>query len=368
MYIKVFARVAILAIVTTFYAQFRPAAATPFEWNRLGRLAGETGAEPYVSAIATHPTDPDVVTVGVLLTTEETALVYHSEDGGATWQPRSAGLPAGLPPYAGVNDLIALPGSPDVLYAGLDQGLWTSDDGGQNWVTAAGGSLAADERIIALDATAGVNTTVYALTPAGVYASVNGAPWVKRSSGLPAADANIYNDLAVHPTAPGTVFVATNPSGVYRSTNSGVGWSAVNNSLPAGTRNTRAVAVAPSGDVFISLRGAGLYRSSNNGNSWTLSHEGITYETTLYGSVEKPAFSPVDPDLAYVYNSDGVFQSEDGGESWSPAPGGFSGSVLVSALAFHEARPQEFLAGTASSGVWQLATLVGRVFVPAAVR
>jgi photosystem II stability/assembly factor-like uncharacterized protein len=236
-------------------------------------------------------------------------------------------------------------------------------------VSAAGGSLDAAERVIALDVAYAFKRTIYALTESGVHVSAGGAPWVKRNAGLPPVDANQFTDLAVDPTDPTTVFVGTNPSGVYRTTNSGQSWSAVNNDLPNGTRHVRAVVVSPTtGDVFVSLRGAGLYRSTNNGADWTLSHLGITYNTTLPGSVERPAFSPVDPDLAYVYNSDGVFRSEDGGQTWSPAGEGFTGGVLISALAFHQARPTQALAGTSSQGVWALLNQMGQVFVPAALR
>jgi photosystem II stability/assembly factor-like uncharacterized protein len=352
-----------------FFVLIMPAAAAYLEWSRLGRLVGESGPEPYVNVIAAHPTDPLIIYVGTLLTTDEAALVYRSDDGGASWQPASIGLPTGLPLNTGVNDLILLPNAPDVLYAGLDTGIWRSDDGGTNWLSAAGGSIAAGEKIIALDVAPGASPTIYALTPDGVHVSSGGAPWVKRNSGLPPSDTVIFNDLAVDLTAPETAYVATNPAGVYRTNKGGQGWVAVNNNLPDGPRNVRAVAVAPTtGEVFISLRGAGLFRSDNDGSSWTLSHAGITYDTTLFGSIERPVFSPTDPTIAYVHNSDGVFRSEDGGGTWLPAPEGFTDNVLVSALAFQAARPQMIYAGTSASGVWNFTATVGRYFVPVIAR
>lgn len=352
------------AVFVLFLALIEPAAAAFFEWSRLGRLAGATGPEPYVSVIATHPTDPALVYAGTLLTTEEAALVYRSDNGGVSWLAVTNGLPI-VPANTGVNDLILLPETPDVLYAGLDSGPWRSDDGGVNWQSAAGGSLAADEKIIALDVAPGPTPAVYALTPSGVHVSSGGAPWVKRVAGLPAPAAVTFNDLAVDPTDPAAVYVATNPAGVYRTRNGGQNWTAANDGLPAEPRNVRAVAVAPiTGDVFISLRGAGLFRSEDGGDDWTLSHEGITYNSTLFGTVERPAFSPADPDLAYVYNSDGVFRSEDGGVTWLPAPQGFTGNVLVSTLAFHQARPLTVYAGTSASGVWSLTTPAAGYFIP----
>ena len=57
-----------------------------------------------------------------------TDQVLLTTDGGASWTPVDGDLPD-VP----VNTIAALPGTPDQIFAGTDQGLWLSRDGGQHW-------------------------------------------------------------------------------------------------------------------------------------------------------------------------------------------------------------------------------------------
>ena len=83
-----------------------------FEWSRLGRLTDDPGPQPYVSVITPHPTRPEILYAGSLLTTDAAALVFRSADGGDTWSASAAGLPA-LPAFTGVKALLLWPGEED---------------------------------------------------------------------------------------------------------------------------------------------------------------------------------------------------------------------------------------------------------------
>ncbi len=119
-------------------------------------------------------------------------------------------------------------------------------------------------------------------------------------------------------------------------------------------RNLKGVTVAADGEVFITLRGAGLFRSADGGETWTPTQTGITFTTTLFGTVSAPLFDPAAPDVAYAFNSDGVFRSDDGGATWAAADEGLSVTAVVSTMAFQPARPNTPLLGTAASGLWRL--------------
>lgn len=356
----------LLAVLPALSA--RPAAAGLFEWSQLGRLGGSAGPEPYVSAIAAHPTDPDVLYAGSLLTTETAALIYRSNDGGASWSAAAEGLPDNLPDFAGVNDLLLLPGAggaSDALLLGLDAtGVWRSDNAGESWQSAAGGSIAAGDSVLAL---AAGDSAVFALTAGGVHrAPAAGGEWQRLDNGLPDGGGVFYFDLAADPTDPGVLYAATNPTGLYRTADNGDTWYPANGDLPGAAYNLREVSISPlTGEVFVALRGTGLFRSADGGQSWLSSHGGITYQTTLFGTVGAPVLSSHDPHVAYTFNSDGIFRSEDGGRTWSPYAEGLTGTETISALAFHPARPYTVYAGTSVSGVWNL-TLArgGRYFLP----
>lgn len=360
---KILAVVCCLAVLTLFATQVGSTAAGFFEWSRLGRLVGPD-VEPYISVIAPHPTDPDVLYAGTLLTIDGAALVYRSDDGGKSWVESAAGLPDNLPPFSGVKDLIALPDTPGALLAALDgAGVWFSLDGGASWESASGGSLGPTDTAVAL---AAAPSAVYALTSSGVHASLDGEPWQQLGGGLPDPGDTFYYDLAVQLSDPPVLYAATSPLGIFRSADGGATWAAANGDLPATARNARSISVSPTdGTVYAGVRGAGLFRSGDGGATWTLAHSGITYNTTLFGMVGAPVISPTHPDLMYAFNGDGIFRTENGGATWSPFATGLTGEETISALAFNPARAFTIYAGTSISGVWDL-TLApgGRYFVP----
>lgn len=348
-----------------------PVSAGLFEWSRLGRLIPQAGFEPSVSAIAGHPTNRAVLYSGTLRSTDNTNLIFKSSDGGATWGPASAGLPTNLPQNTGVNALLIRQDAQNTLYAGLYKaGVWLSTNGGQSWADATNGSIAGNETVIALDANSDQPKLIYALTGTGMHISFDGNPWQARNSGLPGANEAQFTDLAADPVDPGTVYVGTNPDGVYRTVNDGQSWTPANDSLPGGDLNVRGIAVSPvSGRILVSIAGLGLWRSDNQGGSWVRSDSGITYNTTLQGNVGVPVFSPTDADIAYVYNNDGVFTSIDGGKNWTPFNDGFTGAETVATMAFHPAAPNTVYAGTSVSGVWSLTVVPGgRYYVPMVTR
>ncbi len=327
------------------------AAAEGLKWSRLGFLQGVAGRQPAVVALAAHPTDPNVLYAGTWLTVPDTALVYRSRDGGKTWQPAAGGLPTDMPANTGVADLILDPQHPNVLYVALQRhGVWRSDDGGDSWSNAAGGVLAEDEDVVALAIAPGAPSVVYALSADGVHV-LDGGAWKAKSRGLPASDV-VYNDIALDPTDADTLYIATSPTGLYRTTNAGRQWRASNNNLPGANQNVKEITVTPSGEVFISLRGVGLLRSDDKGSTWSPAGEGISYTTTLTGTVSAPVFDPADASVAYVHNSDGVFRSADGGATWSRFADGLSVTAVVMDMIFAPARQHFVVAGTAASGVW----------------
>ena len=334
-------------------------AAGALKWSRLGRLQGTTGAQPLVAALAAHPTDPDILYAGAWLTTPGAALVYRSADGGATWQPADAGLPTDLDANTGVEDLLLDPTNPDVVYAALHRrGIWRSDDAGATWQNLSDDALAADEDVIDLALDPESPATLYALSTDGLNVLSSDGRWKAMNRGLPRPETVVYNGLALDPTDPGTLYIATSPKGLYRTTNGGRNWRENNFQLGGGVRNLKGVAVSADGDLFVSLRSVGLLRSADDGRTWTPSQEGITFTNTLFGTVSAPIFDPNDPEVALVYNSDGVFRSADGGTTWQRLSEGLSVTAVVTTLAFAPARPDVAYGGTAAGGVWMMAEQV----------
>lgn len=107
-------------------------------------------------------------------------------------------------------------------------------------------------------------------------------------------------------------FVTCGSSGVYKSTDNGNNWFAVNNGLPANAYNL----FASGNNLFCNLSyPGGVYLSTNQGNNWQNAGNGLPYFT----SVEK--FLQIGGTI-YLLNSGplqdtgGVFSSTNNGTNW----------------------------------------------------
>src|SRR3990172_3735528 len=105
--------------------------------------------------------------------------------------------------------------------------------------------------------------------------------------------------------------------GIFRSTNNGGTWTAVNSGLP--TRDACVEVIASSGDgqyLFAGIPGAGIFRSSDNGLSWTEVNTGLPDNKLV------TSFASYGNNLFLSLFSGGVFHSTDNGTSWNSANSG----------------------------------------------
>lgn len=213
-------------------------------------------------AVAVCPANPNIVYL-----TQWGGGVYRSGDGGATWQPRNAGL-GDLWIYA----LAVHPSNCDVVYvAANERGVWQTTDGGASWSARNSGLGNLATRSIAI-APSNPNR-VYVGTTAGIWRTDNGGTAWTATSGLPAAPAR---SLAVSRTNSDFVVAALDGAGVFITTNAGSSWQERNSGLP--DRGARAVTLDPrnSQRVVVGLGyGGGVYTSDNGGSAWTAMNEGL---------------------------------------------------------------------------------------------
>jgi len=153
------------------------------------------------------------------------------------------------------------------------------------------------------------------------------AQWVK-TTGPDSVRVLQTTDLA-------TVYAGTR-SGVFRSSDSGATWVALN----SGLTNTKVKAITRrSGLIFVGTEGGGIFRSTNNAVSWTPVNSGLTGL-----NVRSLAFSR---NLLFAGTNNGVFRSADSGMSWTSFNLGMK-SVNISSLAASHPFSTELLAGTDS--------------------
>ncbi|WP_174624598.1 dockerin type I domain-containing protein [Candidatus Methylobacter favarea] len=227
------------------------------KWTAIGPEGGT------VTTVAIDPVDPLTLYAGGY------GGVFKSSNGGASWQAVTSGLPSDF----GVSVLAIDPVDPLTLYAGGYGGVFKSSNGGASWQAVTSG-LPSDFGVSVLAIDPVDPLTLYAGTAAvpfnrgkGVFKSTNGgASWQAVNSGLPVplfsfvgAPVLIVSALTIDPVDPETLYAGTD-KGVFKSSNGGDSWQAINSGLPL-SRSFRVPALA-----IDPLDGATLYVGTN-GNS-----------------------------------------------------------------------------------------------------
>ena len=293
-------------------------------WQRLASLTTGTA----VTAIVVTPGTSDIVYVAA-------GGVLRSADRGATWTKVNSGL-TGLSTSSAVETIALDPKKPSTLYAGTENGMFQTLDGGAHW------SL--------LKSSVGMSTifaiVVDPVAPSTIYVSTNGkglcrttdggAHWTTLSKG---PRQGTIAGIAVDPLKHTTLYAATSSDGIMKSLNSGTTWSAANGGLA--TKNMHAVAVDQrrEGTVYALGADGNFFRSTDAGKSWK--------RTSGFPLQDARIIVP-DPRSAgtlCVGTSGGVFRSVDGGTSWVRAVTGMTG-IGVTAIAVDSAQPSVLYAAT----------------------
>jgi photosystem II stability/assembly factor-like uncharacterized protein len=201
-------------------------------------------------SLVPHPSDPNQIWVGI-----STAGVFHSADGGATWEPRNKGTRADFMPEdmrypewgQCVHSVVMAPGMPDRLYQQNHCGMYRSDDGGVSWVSIEKG----------LPSTFGFPAAAHPRDPATAYliplngdslgryvpdAKVavwrtrdGGETWTDLRRGLPQEKAYVgvlRQAMATDRFDPAGVYFGTNMGALYASADEGDSWTCIARDLP----------------------------------------------------------------------------------------------------------------------------------------
>jgi photosystem II stability/assembly factor-like uncharacterized protein len=211
------------------------------------------GAGLILHSLVPHPHDTRQLWVGI-----SAAGVFHSADGGETWEARNRGTRADFlpedqryPEYGQcVHSLVMAPGAfgaPDRLYQQNHCGMYRSEDGGRNWHSIEAG----------LPSTFGFPAAVHPRDPATLYlVPLNGdslgryvpdgklAVWRTRDAGnhwaalregLPQQNAYLCvlrQAMATDKLAPAGVYFGTSSGALFASRDEGESWNCIAQHLP----------------------------------------------------------------------------------------------------------------------------------------
>ena len=208
------------------------------------------GAGLILHSLVRHPGDDRTLWVAI-----SAAGVFHSADGGETWEPRNRGTRADFNPEDQrypefgqcVHCLVMAPGMPDRLYQQNHCGMYRSDDGARTWTSIESG----------LPSSFGFPAAAHPRDPGTLYllplnvdsagryvpdgkAAVwrtrdGGATWQDLRAGLP--QKNVFfgvlrQAMATDPLDRAGVYFGTSSGAVYASRDEGDSWDCVAEHLP----------------------------------------------------------------------------------------------------------------------------------------
>lgn len=293
------------------------------------------------------PVTVDPVSSATLYVVTGSGALWRSTDRAASWR-RLNGAPAGV--FLGG---LAIDPAHRTLYAAAGNQVWKSADGGVTWAPT-GASLPAGAEILCLAIDPRRPALLYAGTVAGVFKSANGgATWSAARAGI---ETQQVLTLTVDPFAVGTLWVgtqatsATHPQGLFVSHDGGATWA--RQSLPAVNQGVGCLGISPArGHPLYACSNGGVWRSNDHGRDWQAIDDGLA--TASFGSL---VVDPSSPNRIYTgvnaYTSSGpaVYKSENGGASWQGASDGID-SLFVAALAADPTAAGTVYVGTMASGL-----------------
>jgi len=250
--------------------------------------------------------------------------VMSSADDGASWT--RASVRQGMHSDCIVRALVCEPARPQVVYAGTDQGLYESDDGGARWRPLDGPMKGSMVWSMAIDPVDPSIRFVGTGTPSkpGIYRSIDaGKSWEHLSPPIADECPNVGiprpTGIAIDPTDHRSVWVGLEVDGVRHSRDGGDTWTAVNGAIPNPDVHNVLVVAGPPKTVFTVVNDD-VWRSTDDGRTWQPARAREVFPWHYPRGI---AVRPDDPRTVFLTLGDAtpgrigtVMRSRDAGANW----------------------------------------------------
>ena len=195
------------------------------------------------------------------------------------------------------------------IYMATQEGLFLSINNGSSWIQIKNGLTEQNIRCLLID-----NTLFLAGTFMGIFRSIDqGISWNSTGFNL--------ESLTFCTKHNQTLVAAGYSSSIFISTDNGINWRNCKNNLPYDTYFSAAI---NNSGIYVGTASYGVYKSIDSGLTWTPINNGITnyWVTSL---VAKGS-------LIFAGTNDGVFFSGNNGSSWLPRNNGIDQPMIVNMI------------------------------------
>jgi len=271
---------------------------------------------------------------GIIIAGSDLSGAYRSKNEGQTWDV--IGVSNGLS-TAHISGVGFHRTNGDILYLGTNDGLFRSDDGGDNVTKVLDGGYTTDIEFGTDKPTIGYAAyhSQDNVNDGAIYKSTNnGTFWSQSSINIP--NGNRILKIIVNPDNVNIVYILTGNgrfacgiADVYRSIDGGVNWANLTSSLPE-ILDVAIDANTPD-EVYITTMNANcnstpywsdlagnLYKSSDGGTTWGSPLSAYTGVIWLDKNTETNTIRLIDPREPYTWNDrSGTFTSTDGGSTFT---------------------------------------------------
>jgi photosystem II stability/assembly factor-like uncharacterized protein len=305
------------------------------EWKRLARVGKRD--DLVLDSILVDPLKPNRILVGAWVLGSPDGGIFVSNDGGVTWAAEKA------MEGQSIRALTMSPSDPNTIVAGTLKGVYKSTDGGNQWtlISPEGSQELHEVESIAIDP--GDPKTIYAGTWHLPWKTTDGgANWSSIKQGL-IEDSDVFS-IIVDPKQPNEMYLSA-CSGIYKSETSGALFHKIQG-IPSTARRTRVLMQDPQHlNIVFAGTTEGLWRTVDSGKTWARTTGPEVIVNDVY----------VDPTnsnrMLLATDRGGVLASNDGGFSFIPSNNGFSSRQITSYIS--DARhPATIYVGVVNDKAW----------------